>query len=176
MAGRTSAQAVQAFVDPLQLALSCVTDAVVNIGGGYHPADEPHALTLGDGSPVRLRGDPPLALSVILHYRIVRATGQRGLWRVQAIGYLYALEDPDGREVLAYHWHPLGHSAVLHPHLHLGAGARVGFPRLSDAHLPTGWVALEAVLRLAVADLGVEPRRADWDEVLRRTQKALEQW
>jgi hypothetical protein len=41
---------------------------------------------------------------------------------------------------------------------------------------PTGHVALEQVLRLAVAELGVKPLRTDWSEVLGGTQTAFEEW
>jgi hypothetical protein len=62
------------------------------------------------------------------------------------------------------------------PHLHLGAGAAEGRlrPDLAGAHLPTGHIALQDVLRLAIAELGVRPTRPDWDDVLRTTREAYE--
>jgi hypothetical protein len=40
-------------------------------------------------------------------------------------------------------------------------------------HIPTGRVALEDVIRLAVEEFHVEPRRADWNEVLIRTRQGF---
>jgi len=169
--GRTPAEAVAAFVTPLQRAISCVTDAVLTVGGGYTPGDV-HALSLAQGEPVQLNRDPPLALRAIQHYRIVEAADARGPWKAQTVAYWYAIETLDEREVLAYHWHPNSRSATTAPHLHLGPAAQVGFERLSDSHLPTGRIALEDVLRLAIRDLGVRARRNDWEETLDLAQDA----
>jgi hypothetical protein len=84
---------------------------------------------------------------------------------VLTTGYLYQLRAGE-RELLAYHWHPRGLSPHTDPHMHLGAAAELGFADLGTAHLPTGRIGLEHVLRLAIRDLGVEPRRGDWREVL----------
>ena len=46
-----STMAVQAFVAPLQLALDCVTNAVLDVSGGYHVTDQPHALALRGATP-----------------------------------------------------------------------------------------------------------------------------
>ena len=47
-------------------------------------------------------------------------------------------------------------------------GARLS----SRMHLPTGQVAIEDVIRLAIVEFGVRPRRADWAAVLARTVQA----
>jgi hypothetical protein len=176
LAGKSPAEAVTNFARPLQLAASCVTRDVLDLHGGYHPSEAPHALTLGAEEPVRLRGAGELALSVTLHYRIVEASGARGPWKVSTVGYLYALDDAEGREILGYHWHPHGRGEITRPHLHLGAGAMVGREHLPSAHLPTGRVALEALLRCAIADLGVEPLRSDWRDVLDAAEAGFETW
>jgi hypothetical protein len=78
---------------------------------------------------------------------------------------MYALEDAGGAEILSYHWHPEGRSAVREPHLHLGPSAKVGLTILANAHLPTGRLALVNILRLAISEFGVVPRRDDWADV-----------
>ena len=176
MAGRTAAEAVHNFLDPLRKAISCVTPAVLDVAGGYHPRPAPHVLTLAQGDPVRLSADPPILLSVTQHYRVVEYEGARGPWKVSTVGYYYVLSGPDEREVIAYQWHPVGRSPVTFPHLHLGFGAAIGYPQLADAHLPTGRVPLEQVLRLAINDFGVQPLRDDWRDVLDTTQAAPEEW
>lgn len=175
MAGRTPAEAVGAFLAPLQQALDCLTPTVLNVSGGYYVADRPHALTLGDGDPVALSGEHHLALSVAQNYRLVEFEGPRGPWKVQTTAYFYELRRGD-RELLVYHWHPRGASPYIKPHLHIGPGAEVGFAPLQGAHVPTGRIALEEVLRLAITEFGARPRREDWDEVLERTQAGYEAW
>lgn len=175
MAGRTEAEAYSAFLDPLQRAISCVCDAVP-LSTGYRQRAQPHAITLS-GNPVPLRGQYLFALSLFHYYRLVddRDAGDpRRPWNVLTTGYAYAFKDTAGQELLAYHWHPEGASLVTFPHLHLGPVARVGSPPLSRAHLPTRHVAIEDVLRLGIVDLGVEPRRADWETVLAATSAAYD--
>ena len=176
MAGRSPAEAVANFLAPLQRAVSCVTPAVLDVHGGYHVAEAPHALTLGVEAPVQMRGPGELALRVTHHYRIIEAEGARGPWKASSVGYLYALDDAQSREVLAYHWHPEGRGGKAHPHLHLGEGALIGHERLKGAHLATGRVALESLLRCAIAELGVEPLREDWREVLDASERRFEEW
>jgi len=176
LAGRTPAEAVQNFLGPLQQAISCVTRTVL-VSSGYHPRqdEEPHLLTLGE-SPARLNSNPRLFLSVTMHYHVVEAPGERGPWKVSIAAYLYSLDDEQGQEILAFHWHPRGRSSVTSPHLHIGPGAGVQYQQLQGAHIPTGRVALEDVLRLAIRELGVRPLRRDWADILDRTQRAFEQW
>jgi hypothetical protein len=89
---------------------------------------------------------------------------------------MYALEMSlqNQTELLAYHWHPNAPGEITIPHLHLSAAAQVRYAPLVKAHLPTGFVALQDVLRLAVDDLGVRPLRADWRTVLDETQAELQ--
>jgi hypothetical protein len=54
------------------------------------------------------------------------------------------------------------------PHLH-AHGARDTLT-LHKLHLPTGRVALEAVVRFLIGDLNVAPRRSDWRTVLDRAE------
>lgn len=175
MAGRTPASAVEAFVRPLQRAISCITDAVLDVGGGYHPSGGPHVATLAGGLPVPLRG-ANVSLVVALHYRIVEDSGARGPWKVRIDAYAYQLVNREELEILSYHWHPSGRSVVTWPHLHLGQAGIGRDGTLLGAHMPTGRVALEEVIRLAVVDLGVEPRRPDWSDVISESQEAFEEW
>ena len=71
---------------------------------------------------------------------------------------------------MAFHWHPEGLGHIITPHIHLGAGAGQLRPELTTAHLPTGMVAIEAVLKLAIEAFGVRPLRPDWPEILSAPQ------
>ena len=135
------------------------------VGSGYHVSPTPHVASFAPrGEPARLRGNQPLSLLVLHYYRVESDQGPSRNWRATTAGYAYSLRDGDGTEFLAYHWHPTGNSPITYPHLHIGTATTP--LDLSRAHLPTGPVTLAAVVRLAIADLGVAPLRPDWRAVL----------
>ena len=181
MAGRTTFEAVQNFLDPLQRALSCVTQEVFSVGGGYHasPANTPqqrHVLTLHN-SPAVLGRDRLFALDLVQHYRVVEDEGARGPWKVSTVAYYYTLTiAATAQEVLGYHWHPQGRSDVTYPHLHLYEGTGTLRHNLRKAHLPTGRIAVEDILRLAITHFLVTPLRKAWETILAETQDAFQQW
>jgi len=161
LSGSSPAAAVNAFVAPLQRAVACVSAAVLDVSGGYHVADAPHALMPADGDAAPLRSLNDLSLWIHLNYRVVALDGRRRSWGVRTTGYVYQLRAGE-RELLAYHWHPRGRSPHTAPHMHLGAAAELGFAALGRAHLPTGRIGLEDAIR----DLGAEACRDDWRDVL----------
>ena len=87
------------------------------------------------------------------------------------VGYNYELQ-AGGCPLLAWHWHPVGRSPITWPQLHLHGGS--GAVDLSKAHLAMGTVTLPAILRGAIMDLGVVPRRCDWLTVLEQAIADLE--
>ena len=164
--GRSTAEAVNNYLRGIQRLVSCVTDSVIDVGGGYHISAAPHTLAVNGGDPIALRGSSRLMLSLQQDYRIVETDTPRQTYQVEIATYNYAIYDSDVREILIYHWHPHGNSPVVTPHLHLNQGAQVGRPEIRDAHLPTGFVPLVSFLRLLVAELRVQARRPDWDTIL----------
>jgi hypothetical protein len=171
VAGQTEHEALHGFIHAVQRALSCVSDTVFQ-NSGYHQRAEPHVLTFAQGDPVHLRCDRGLLFSATIHYRLVPTGGYDGPWKVSTQGYAYTLFDRDEREILAFHWHPFGHSAVAYTHLHLEAGAGVSFEPLAKTHIPTGRVALEDVIQMAITQLEVRPLRQDWEAMLNETRNA----
>jgi hypothetical protein len=161
---RTPAEAVEHYRGRIVRLLSCVTSAHTTVSG-YHASDLPHRLSLADGDPVRLRDELRLTLDVTEQYRVCEDTDG---WRVEIVGYLYAIEY-DGRELVAYHWHPHGDSPITWPHMHVGADIRVGDRWLGKVHLPTGTVGLEQVVALAIVELGAEPLRDEWERLIDET-------
>ncbi len=166
MLGRTPADAVSNYVDSIQRLISCVSDAVISVDGGYYVSDTSHVLRLNQGSPVRLRGMSDLWLTLQQYYHIVEIEGLRVLWAVVVEGYEYTLIDAGGREILTYHWHPRGQSSIAFHHLHIEHGAQVSREELQTAHLPTGYVSVADILRLLIMDFRAHPRRDDWESVL----------
>jgi len=133
----------------------------------------PHLLVLGTGRQTLNDG---LVLTFEQGYEIVEADGERGPWKCSTTRYQYALDDREGKEVLAYHWHPIGASGITRPHAHLGAGAQIDHSGLLKAHLPTNRIAFEDFLACAIRDLGVQPLRDDWQEVLDEARDRFEEW
>jgi hypothetical protein len=93
---RTPAEAVEHYRRQIVRLRSCVTSAHTTVSG-YHASDLPHRLSLADGVPVRLRGEPRLTLDVTEQYR-VREDAEG--WHVEIVGYLYAIGHK-GRELVA---------------------------------------------------------------------------
>ena len=166
MLGRTPPEAVNNYVDPIQRAVSCVSDSVVSVDGGYYVSHTAHVLALNRGIPVRLGGISRVWLSLQQYYRIIETEVPDDMWTVVETGYEYEILDANHREILAYHWHPTGLSSFVSQHLHLGYGASVGREDLLAAHLPTGYVSIAGMLSLLIRDFGVTPRRPDWESVL----------
>jgi len=171
LAARTARAAVRAFADACQLALSCLTLSQFNVEG-YRPIDFPYRADLQRGQSVPL-ADAELALVVVLRYRIVEKDATR--WTVHVAGYHYELQRRDGRELVAYHWHPQGAGPVTWPHIHLGPAIGDLWRPATRAHFPTGQVTIEDMVRLAIREFGVTPRRSDWDAVLQRTRVARDE-
>ncbi|MGI8554568.1 MAG: hypothetical protein ACR2PL_27820 [Dehalococcoidia bacterium] len=140
--------------------------------GGFYPSEQPHAAFFRD-NPIDLQGEPRLALSVVHRYRTVEEASPRRQWSVQTAGYYDDLRFVGGPELVAYHWHPDPPNIITTPHLHLSGGARVGFAPLAAAHVPTGQIGLDDLLRLAIRDLGVRPLRSDWLAILDRVRASL---
>lgn len=168
MAGESTYEAVSNFIAPLQRTASCVTNEVLRYQGRYQ-SDVQYALVLGDGSAIRLKRvdvtAPLLYLSFTMWYRVVKVNHNRGPWKVTVDGYEYGLDDDQGREVIAYHWHP-GHGWANFPHMHIEAGCDIGRKELIGIHLPTERIAFEDIVWVALHELAVEPWRSDWEEVL----------
>lgn len=85
------------------------------------------------------------------------------------MGYIYqveAIRNELPAEVVAFHWHPEPEQLVRFPHVHLGYGAGDLQHGLDKAHIPTGQLAIADIIRFAITELGVEPLRVDWEELL----------
>ena len=126
----------------------------------------------GEGRP-RIRGRNDLILDVALYFDVVEGEGDAGAWRCHTLGYSYELQVLSGPSVLAFHFHRSLEN-VSYPHLHT---RQYRSPvNLARAHIPSGRVPLEVVIRSAIQDLGVAPRRSDWSDVLDESERAWNRW
>lgn len=176
MAGEDPYEAFTNFREPLQKALSCIKKEAhvwaLN-SNGYSPGQQ-HALVPNRGDPVKLSGARDISLTAFFAYRIENVEGEQGPWRAKTVAYFHALEDSRGQEIIAYHWHPAQGSPVNFPHLHIGRGIGADLGEIHKYHIPTGRIALEELVRLAINEFGVEAQRADWREVIDETQARFE--
>lgn len=94
------------------------------------------------------------------------------------MGYSYAVAEPDGREIYAFHWHPGGMSRVTVPHLHVSSRLP-GIPlgpsgivlSLSKVHVPTGVLSFAQIATFLLEELGVAPRCRDWRDILAKASE-----
>jgi hypothetical protein len=117
------------------------------------------------------------SLRLVWIQNVAAVSGAEGVrrerWHAVTTGYAYRLEDSDGREIVAYHWHPQGRSHARAPHLHLGAALGTLRSEVTKAHFSTGMVTPVAILSLAIEAFGVAPRRPDWAAIFERTEREL---
>lgn len=153
MAGKTPAEAVKAFIGPIQDALGLFASGKVT-ADTYKP-DVLGLLVFNGGEVVKLANK--VGLRVTMQYRIAESDDAvRGPWKVRTAGYMYGLR-VDGEKLYDYHWHPISKSHEERPHLHCAA--------VGKSHVPTGRVMIEDVLNLAI-ELGAEPNdRTRWKEL-----------
>jgi len=146
--------------------------------GAYEPRETPHGAVLNQNRPVvldmREHGAARISLVVAMEYSIVEADGDRGPWKVTTRQYNFELER-GGKRLFAFHWHPQPPNPYTTPHLHLSKQPDACSPALALLHVPTGRVSVEEVIRLAI-EVGVKPRRDDYDKVLSETQALYEQY
>jgi hypothetical protein len=179
LAGRKPAEAVRNFLEPLQIAASCVTKAVFVTAGRHKPeTNRPYTLALGN-APVQLAGPGRIKLRAVLTYCVVAwdRDDERGPIKVSTASYAYDLLSGNAA-LLTYHWHPVGRDGrphrVPYPHLHLGEVS--GHLLRPKNHVPTGRVSFEAVLRFAISELDVQPLRRDAFARLARTEERFKKF
>jgi hypothetical protein len=132
------------------------------------------------GESARLRSDDrrrTILFDLTLSFEIVQEADPRNAYDSRLVSYEYRLLGEDRYEILAFHWHPVGLSDFIDPHLHLSSrlnpidmGRNQDPLPLAGMHIPTGFVTLEDVVRLLITEFGITPRRDDWDDLLRENR------
>jgi hypothetical protein len=128
--------------------------------------NEEAILTFPNG-PVALTSTG-LYFSLVQRFYLIRSEELGNDWKVSTRYYQYTVETEDAEEIIGYHWHPQSVSPINYPHMHLGAGARIGRKELDSAkaHLPTGRVAIEDVIHLLIEVFDVEPLKKNWKQLV----------
>ena len=110
--------------------------------------------------PLQLRSAKLGTVQLLLGHQFRLVEESRKDWHVSTIAYRYHLLDGNSREIAAWHWHP--GTGTEHPHLHV-SGTSID----RRAHLPTGRVSIESIIRLLLTDMEVQPARGHADDYLR---------
>ena len=92
-----------------------------------------------------------------MQYDIIKTGSVGKKFKVRTRGYIYTFSDFSNRELMGYHWHPLGDDGYHEPHVHTHD---------TKPHYPSGRISVESVVRTAIEDLKAETLRDDWDDVL----------
>lgn len=103
--------------------------------------------------------------------------------RLRTISYTYTLQPQTMNEPL-FRWeyvrYPASDSVYCRHHLQGLITLEITDDRdhkhainLNHWHLPTGWVAIEEVIRFCIVDLGVKPLSETWDQVLRESHETF---
>jgi hypothetical protein len=170
MSRRVRREALEHHRSRIQQLVACVSAGVVSIGRyAQTPAVDVRSLQLNGGKRASLSGSP-LTLRLVQQLLVQQHVTSA---EMVVTGYGYTVEHPDEGEVVSFQWHPGDDEGIEFPHLHIGpamsrrdSAVRPG--RAHRIHLPTGEVALADVVRLAIVEFGVVPRRDDWEDVLSR--------
>lgn len=172
MPGNTPREAFEAFIEPLQRAVSVLGQNKLTASrGGKDVVGKVHAWTLNSAAGVGSKG---WHFDASMNYEIIRDDREGyGPFRVTTRSYRYqvALAFQD---IARFHWHPDGVSDFVAPHVHLRLelperpGERP--PDMLTKHMPTPRMSFEDAVGWA-AEMGMPMARDDWREVLENCQR-----
>jgi hypothetical protein len=165
MPGRTAAEAIRNYIDPIQRAVSC-------FGGHGNICVSSRVFTYGDFGAWSLN-DPAQGMTLPQfgtfyaqqRFELVKTTEkehadpEREPYRVSTREYIYKLAMNTG-VVVEWRWHPLGRSDERRPHMH------PSFDR--KAHMPGPRIAIEDVIEGCI-QVGAPTSCEDWKDRLLET-------
>ena len=166
----SSRRAARDFLDRIREVCGLVAD--VSLGAEWPGADR---LIVGHrisppsyrGQPVRLSNGMYLNIEIALQ---VGRSSQRLETTAATFTYQAGADNDDPRPVFAYHFDKNSRSGYPRCHMHVHATPHHYRPArpFSRLHLPTRRLTLEQIVWHLIQEHGVQPRRADWHQVLWR--------
>jgi len=170
-------------------ALQCVAHqkrfVIKELPAGLVP-DVPYSVTLNDMNSVPLPSEPwvYLVAGQTIKFYEDKPDGGDERYRVQTLSYTYAFtvkKDNKEVELLNFAWQREPDPSNLYPraHLHVGTGLlakptpiRTG--NFHKAHIPTGRLSFEAIVRFAIREFDVKEQRDDWEPLLDASEAKFE--
>jgi hypothetical protein len=164
MPGRRPADAIRAYIDPLQSAVSCLSGvAKIVMSERVRVIGDQGAWILN--SPAGMPLDGFGTLFAQQRFELVPTTAdvhpdyERLPYRVSTREYIYRVVMDCGHE-MRWHWHPMGNSHESRPHIHPSFNLK--------AHIPGPRYTLEEVIEACI-ELGAKRACDDWRERLADT-------
>lgn len=169
MPGRTPQEAIRAYTEPLQAAVSCLP------GSGKILVSSAKVRKAGDEGAWILNGDEGLPVPHIgllqarQHFKLMTTDTtlpslSAGKFRVATLSYLYSLRLDSGDHEICWHWHPSGTSKEHRPHMHLSFSG--------NAHLPCARTTFEDVVESCLEIGGGESTFTDLPKKLEQLDKS----
>lgn len=168
---RTEAEALAEFHKTLNHLVSCLSKDVftkfpVSKGAGAHD------FTVSDAKGIKLKhAEFDLTLTSVIRTETVKEDAR---FRISTNEYIHHLKK-DGEPVIGWHFHP-GDAKILFPHIHLYTHEAKDswWKGMNSLHMPSGRILLEDVIWFLVSEIGVEPARNDWIEVIKKHMIAFQ--
>lgn len=164
MPGRTPADAVRNYIEPLQTAVSCLDGvAKILVTARVHRVGDLGAWILNGPDGMALHGFGTFYAQQ--QFELVETSEEHRQYkagehyRVSTREYIYRLALDTGEQI-RWHWHPKGNSPERRPHIHPSFNLK--------AHLPGSRVALEDVIEGCI-QLGARASCDDWRQKLGET-------
>jgi hypothetical protein len=161
--GRTPQAAFDAFIGPIEGAVSCLGQGKIVCTAGRSQPGGVRAWSLNGDAGMTFGGG--WHFEAQMHYEVIPAEEPAGEWRVTTRAYRYRIAR-SGVDLVRIHWHPMGRSTYRDPHVHLPA---LTMAEGETAHLPVGRITFEDAVEWAIG-LGIKPARSDWRSVLDRSR------
>ena len=175
MSERLIREALRAEFDAFAAALSCVSTTRpmttklthLNFGTNY-------AISTSQITPLRLRSAEGHHLRALQSFRPLDDARKR-FSHLEQQSYFYecSIDGNHPHELIAFHWdrEPVGIAGRHEPHIHIGRatlspGSAFSISNFHKLHIPSGYIRFPSVIRFLIEELGVEPIRPNWDEIL----------
>jgi hypothetical protein len=105
---------------------------------------------------------------------------QDGSWKLRTVRYTYRIQGPDESNCLRWEYvsREIRDDLFCRHHLQAPFSYQLGGKLLSfqNAHIPTGWVTIEEIIRCLIVDLGVRAKANNWDQILRESEEKFREW
>ena len=175
MSERLIREALRTEFDAFAAALSCIsmarpmTTKLTHLSAGTN-----YSISASQLTPLRLRSEEGHCLRALQSFHpLADARNRFSHLEQQSYFYELSIDGNHPEELIAFHWdrEPLGIAGRSEPHVHIGPailspGSAFSISDFHKRHIPSGDIRFPFVVRFLIEELGVEPLRPNWDEIL----------